>query len=465
MIFVILFTGIGLGPDEAQYWSWSRNLDFGYYSKPPGIAWQIFLSTLFLGSTELGVRFSALVIGTLFTIAVYRLALKCSLSSSTACFAGLMAAFTPLGIFSTFLAITDGGMLLFWTLGLIVLVVAIEDNRPVNYPYLGLLIAFGALFKWPIYLLWLVVIGLWIAKPSTRSPKILLGLFISLLGLLPTLYWNIHHDFATFKHVTTIVKGGNEGGAPPNPLEFIGSQAALLSPIIFGLLVGAYFLPRKRPSVMVLGMTTLGILLVYVTYAFFKKGQGNWCLFAYPSAFVFIAAIWEEKKFWIKLGIITSILLTSFIFLIPTLQEHNLLSIPWKINPFRHNLGWDKFKNLPNDAFLFADKYQTTSLLHFYNKEQKKAYFFNLLGSRKNQFSYEPAPEIGENGLFVMVEMEPLPEGLAEKYQGLLTPYFRKINAPERLSLFEANGKSVKAALIFKCEDYLGGLPKDPEKY
>ena len=27
--------------DEAQYWTWSRALDFGYFSKPPMIAWVI----------------------------------------------------------------------------------------------------------------------------------------------------------------------------------------------------------------------------------------------------------------------------------------------------------------------------------------------------------------------------------------------------------------------------------------
>ena len=27
--------------DEAQYWTWSRDLAFGYFSKPPMIAWVI----------------------------------------------------------------------------------------------------------------------------------------------------------------------------------------------------------------------------------------------------------------------------------------------------------------------------------------------------------------------------------------------------------------------------------------
>lgn len=460
MVFIILFAGIGLGPDEAQYWSWSRDLDWGYYSKPPGIAWQIFATTSFLGSTELGVRFGAVVIGTLFAIAVYFLAKKCRLSDNEACLAGLMAAFTPLGVFSTFLAITDGGMLLFWTLGLILLS---TESKPVNYPLLGLIIACGALFKWPIYLMWLVVLGLWIWKPSIRSSRVILGLAISLLGLLPTLYWNMQHDFATFRHVTTIVQGGNDGGGKPNPLEFIGSQAAILSPVIFVLLILSFFrLPKLRSSVAFLGWVSLAILSAYIIYACFKKGQGNWCLFAYPSAFVLLAAVWN--RFWIISGLAVSLLLTATIFSAP---------LPWKINPFRHNLGWKTLGEAvafdPTKEFLFADKYQITSILHFYNPLQERAYFFNLLGSRKNQFSYQAPPSQGKDGIFVVVETDPNLEdklkGLPEQYEKLLAPYFQKVNAPNRVSLYEVNGKSVKGALIFKCEGYFGGLPKNPEKY
>lgn len=39
---VALFrTPLELYPDEAQYWLWSRTPDFGYYSKPPMVAWAI----------------------------------------------------------------------------------------------------------------------------------------------------------------------------------------------------------------------------------------------------------------------------------------------------------------------------------------------------------------------------------------------------------------------------------------
>jgi 4-amino-4-deoxy-L-arabinose transferase-like glycosyltransferase len=49
-------------PDEAQYWTWSLFPDIGYYSKPPGIAWQIAAGTVLFGHTALGVRFLALLL-------------------------------------------------------------------------------------------------------------------------------------------------------------------------------------------------------------------------------------------------------------------------------------------------------------------------------------------------------------------------------------------------------------------
>ena len=40
-IAAIYAAKIDLVLDEAQYWTWSRELSFGYFSKPPMIAWVI----------------------------------------------------------------------------------------------------------------------------------------------------------------------------------------------------------------------------------------------------------------------------------------------------------------------------------------------------------------------------------------------------------------------------------------
>ena len=42
--------------DEAQYWSWSRDLAFGYFSKPPLLAWLIAAVTHVCGDAEICVR-------------------------------------------------------------------------------------------------------------------------------------------------------------------------------------------------------------------------------------------------------------------------------------------------------------------------------------------------------------------------------------------------------------------------
>ena len=40
----VYLSSIPISVDEAQYWLWSQNFDFGYYSKPPLIAWIIGVS-------------------------------------------------------------------------------------------------------------------------------------------------------------------------------------------------------------------------------------------------------------------------------------------------------------------------------------------------------------------------------------------------------------------------------------
>src|SRR4029079_7212204 len=42
--------------NEAQYWSWSRELDFGYFSKPPLLAWLIRAMSELCGQGEACLR-------------------------------------------------------------------------------------------------------------------------------------------------------------------------------------------------------------------------------------------------------------------------------------------------------------------------------------------------------------------------------------------------------------------------
>jgi hypothetical protein len=483
MLAVILFFHIDLAPDEAQYWTWSQNLDWGYYSKPPGIAWQIAVGTKIFGSNLLGVKCVAMLFSCCLAYAVYFLAKRCGLTNKQCLWAALLMTFSPMGILGSLLVTTDGGLILFWTLASIVL----ASNTCPNYYLFGLLIAMGALFKWPIYILWIICFfALWI-KPSFRSYHAIGGFALSLFGLLPSLFWNVQHDWATFRHVgSTIHTGRGYSLLSGNPLDFIGAQLALFSPIcILGVSL-AWIRMRKQGKklsspVLFCGGISILILAIYIVLSFFKKIQGNWCIFVYPGISVLSAALISHaprsSSAWVKTACFSSIIALSLAFSIPKLQLATGYP-PYKMNPFRHNVGWREMdhslKELgykPEKHFLFSDKYQTACELYFYGAEQKRSYFFNLFDSRKNQFSYWPSmpdEQVSASGYYVWVENSDRIQGLDSVLARLemeLSKYFESVQYKGSQKLFRVKGEETKQIMAFECINYLGGSPEETEKY
>lgn len=228
--FVIGGGPIGLAPDEAQYWTWSQDLDWGYYSKPPGIAWQIGLTTSLFGNNPFGVRFGALLIAFILSLVLYRATGAAGLSKQTAYWAAIAMAVSPLGVYLSLVATTDGGAILFLTCAILVLIQGVREERGPNYWLAGLLIGIGALFKWTAFILWpLVLIDLLFFR-NMRKWSLIGGVLLSLLALAPTIYWNSSHEWATFRHVGSTVGGGAQGG---NFFSFLGAQIGLVSPIFF----------------------------------------------------------------------------------------------------------------------------------------------------------------------------------------------------------------------------------------
>src|SRR5438552_1817437 len=67
---------VDLSGDEAQYWDWSRQLDWSYYSKGPLVAYIIRASCAIFGDTMQGVRYPAIVFGVGTSIVTYLLTRK-----------------------------------------------------------------------------------------------------------------------------------------------------------------------------------------------------------------------------------------------------------------------------------------------------------------------------------------------------------------------------------------------------
>lgn len=428
----LIFGPFRLGPDEAQYWTWSQDLSLGYYSKPPGIAYQIALGTALFGNNEFGVRFVSLLIGALMPFLIYRLAKGFNLTDEEAFWAALIWAFSPLGFVGSILAITDVGLILFWTLA----VLALVEKWPLWQ--LGLIIALGALFKWPIYVFWLFALSF-----VTWDRRLLGAMGLSLLGLIPALWWNFNHDFATFRHVGATLQGGSGAKAAGNFWEFIGAQALLISPIFFYLLLKSY--KEKREELSFAYLMTFLPLAAGALLSMFMKVQGNWAIIAFPTAPLLAAHVGITRPKWLKAGLILSLALVgALLFFIP----------------LKHNTGWDKLPEAlskagydPDRHFLFSDKYQNSSLLSFYSPGQKRAYFLNLKKDRLNQFSFWPGmkdQEMRQDGYFAA--FEPITEDLSS--------YFTTLGEKEDYPLIKK-----KRVYLQKGEDYNGSVPESLERY
>ena len=70
-IIAIFTTSFSLFGDEAQYWLWSQTLDFGYLSKPPLLAWAIFLHTSLLGNSFESIKLFPIIFYIITSIAFY----------------------------------------------------------------------------------------------------------------------------------------------------------------------------------------------------------------------------------------------------------------------------------------------------------------------------------------------------------------------------------------------------------
>lgn len=73
-IYYLTINPYPLFMDEAQYWDWARTLEWGYYSKPPMVAWMIALTTSLFGDAEWALRVGSPVAHGVTAIVLYFLA-------------------------------------------------------------------------------------------------------------------------------------------------------------------------------------------------------------------------------------------------------------------------------------------------------------------------------------------------------------------------------------------------------
>lgn len=312
---------VELNLEEAQYWEWSRHFAFGYFSKPPLIAWIIAATTGVCGDGEACVRASAPLFYAGTSLAVYGLA-AALYGRSVAFLAGLTALFSIAIVFSSRIISTDVPLLLFWSLALFAYVRRLQGG---GWPWLLLLaLAFagGLLAKYAMayFVMGILLAGIMSAegRRALRDRPMWLALILGLLALVPNLVWNADHGFSTFRHVGHNVSGDGLTFSLAKGLDFLVSQFVVAGPVIFGALL--YLLIRPRSARLedrdrMLVAFILPPLVLVALIAFVTRAYPNWAAPAYISAMALVPALllrWERKWLvWlgIALGIVFQVIL------------------------------------------------------------------------------------------------------------------------------------------------------------
>src|SRR5215813_2217501 len=342
------FSSVDLFFDEAQYWAWSREPAFGYFSKPPLLAWTIALAERVCGSSEACIRAPAplLYFGT--SLLVYATARQLY-DRRIAFYAALTIALATGTAFSARIISTDVPLLFFWALALLAYVKLLYGGDLRWGAVLGVALGLGLLAKYAmIYFLLGVAIATVIdrdARMLLRSRSLWIALPIALLIIAPNILWNIDNGLATFRHTGDNIQGGGIAFNPLKGLEFIAAQFIVFGPVVFAVLlfaiarIGSTALSRADRLMLAFALPPL--LLVTAT-GFVTRALANWAAPAFISAAVVVVAILVRRGAWKWLALSLAIGVAAQVALIVGDAFATRLNLPGLANGdiYHRTLGW-----------------------------------------------------------------------------------------------------------------------------
>lgn len=450
---ILVFSGLELAGDEAYYWEWSRQPDWGYFSKPPFIAWAMKASTTLFGPTTFGLRMGAVLFTSGGLLALFYLA-RCVFSAEAGFWAVLITALSPGNTAMALLFTIDAPLVCAWILSLWASWQLISHPKwswkwaSLLLPALGM----GYLSKQMMLVFPLLLIAYLIFEPTHRGwlkrPAFWLLILASGLFLLPPLLWNWQHEWITFQHTAET----NMRSAPVSMIkqmsrfvEYTGAELMLISPLIYVLLLwllASALLNWKslQPGERFLWIFSAPGLLVFFVVALKIRALPNWPAVFYPGAVVLIGAyagnqlsfrqMKKNGQRWLRVGWQVSAVLTALIVLLTQLSPF----LPFPRDPLRRLRGWSEFAErieiiearetqaaAPLNLLVAGHRYYASELA-FYHSQQPRVFVWNDSGHPTSQYDLWAGIESASNEetLIIVPEGEALlPESLQAAFSDL----------------------------------------------
>lgn len=440
-IVALYFNATDLFFDEAQYWSWSRDPAFGYYSKPPLIAWLIGLSTAACGVGEFCVRLSSPLVHTMTALAVFFAANRLY-GPRTGFWSGLVFATLPGVSLSAGIISTDVPLLMFWAIALFAFI-AFLQQRDAWWPalLLGVALGLGLNAKYAMAYFVLATLVYVAATPEqrwiVRDRRWWTALAIGAVMIAPNLIWNAQHRFATFAHTADNAKWGGALFHPHKAIEFFGSQFGVFGPILFGaLLVVAVRAYRQGlpPADRLLLSFALPMVLIVTMQAFLSRAHANWAAVSYVAATILVTAtmLRDADRRWLTASL--ALHLAILVGFGVALTQARTLALPGGKNPFARTLGWAEVADAaekrleaaaqagrPFGAVVALDRSITAELLYYMRNSKVPVLAWPPRGRPKDHYQLMRPLRPSSPGPFLLIAEGRMPPGALALFEHAAT--------------------------------------------
>ena len=315
---VFLFTAPwGLHGDEAQYWAWSQEPAFGYFSKPPMIAWVIGSTTAIFGNAGWAVRLAAPFLHIATTMMIF-LAARRFFGPQVGFWAALIYVLMPAVWLSSFIISTDAALLLCWAVALHAWACLRDgggqDKKWGRVLQLGLALGLGLLSKYAMaFMVPVLCLAVLFDAPSRKALLGVKGFVVAAIAaalLAPNLMWNAANEFATISHTAENANLGRDLFNPEEVFKFWMDQFGVFGIIPFPMLLIAMVAAARgrlrSPAKWLAALAALPLLAITLE-ALLSRANANWAVTAYIAAPILVA-LWavqtQRRTAWLKWGLI-----------------------------------------------------------------------------------------------------------------------------------------------------------------
>lgn len=424
---------LGLYFDEAQYWSWSRTFDWGYFTKPPLIAWVIGATTAVFGDAEWAVRLGSPLAHAIAGLALFILG-RLMYGAWAGFWAGVAYLTMPGIVFSSSLISTDALLLPMWALALLAMWRLMTTRAWAWAMVLGLSVGVGALAKYAMlyFVLCTALAAYWMppVREALKGGRGALAGVLAFLVLLPNIIWNFQNGFATARHTASNARFDAADLFNLDELfEFVAGQAGVLGPVMFVVLIMVAWRAWRRSS----GLTDqdkflIGYILppfLFVSIiAFVSRANVNWVAVAYPAALLWFtgsmfAVAKGKRALWASLAV-NVVMALAFAYIITMMP-----AVANRFKGVRTAQAWEQTANLiaerarpqagepPFTAVLVDDRTAYFELAYYWREERRAGEplppvrMWLLYGEAHNSAEASDPMRPEEGGRVLVVHMRP----------------------------------------------------------